>query len=474
MLPLSHYVAKRRELLVRLEQPTLFFAGGERARNYAANTYPYRADSNFLMLFADPEPDSVALLDPADGTTTLFLPARSTETAVWMGPAPSFDEMRERADVNRVVPIDELDVRVAEIARGRALATVAVSDSRTTAHARALTGLDLEATDPNRLAPTWLVDVLAEARIRKTAAELDEIRHAGRVTRDAFTKTMAATRPGVREAELTGIVEGAFLTEGCVPAYASIVSRRGEILHNHAHDGVVEAGDLVLIDAGAELPSGFGADITRAWPATGRFDPEQRTVYETVLAAHERAIDATRAGVRYRDVHFAAARVIAEGLRELGVLRGPTDTLLEVGAHALFFPHGVGHFLGLDTHDLRVFGDRVLLAPGRTRSTQFGTEFLRIDRDLEPGMVVTIEPGMYFVPAILHRADFRERFREHVDFDRAETFLARGGGRGFGGVRIEDDVLVTDGEAENLTPGIPQTVDDVEAAVGSGVPSRCA
>lgn len=474
MLPLTHYVAKRREFLARVAQPVVLFAGGERARNYPANTYPFRADSNFLMLFADPEPESAALLDPADGKAVLFLPKRTTETTVWMGPVPSFDEMRERAGVDRILPVEELEAHVAEITRGRSIASLAVSDSRATSRARALTGLDLDLYDPSRLGPEWLVDVLAGLRIRKTAAELDEIRHAGRVTKEAFTKTMAATRPGIREAELTGILEGAFLAEGSVPAYGSIVSRRGEILHNHAHDGIVEAGDLVLIDAGAELPSGFGADITRAWPATGRFDDIQRTVYETVLSAHERAIAATRAGVRYRDVHFASAEVIVEGLRELGVLRGSTETLLEVGAHALFFPHGVGHFLGLDTHDLRVFGDRVLLEPGRTRSTQFGTEFLRIDRDLEPGMVVTIEPGLYFVPAILDRTDFRDRFREHVDFERAEQFLAHNSGRGFGGIRIEDDVLVTDGDAENLTPGIPKTALDVEAVVGTDAASRCA
>ena len=474
MLPLAHYQAKRRKFLERIRQPVLLFAGGERARNYPANTYPMRADSNFLMLFATPEPESAALFDPGDGTTTLFLPERTTEMFLWMGPVPAFDEVRERAGVDRVLAVDQLETHVKEAARGREMATVAVADSRVTARARSVTGLDLDFYAPERLGPAWLVDVLAELRTRKNDAEIDEIRLAAAATRGAFVKAMGATRPGATEQELAGIVEGEFAKSGCVPAYGTILSARGEVLHNHTHDGVLEEGDLVLADAGAELPSGLSADVTRTWPASGRFDADQRDVYEIVLDAQLTAIAAARASVRYRDVHFAAARVVADGLRELGLLRGSTDALIESGAHALFFPHGVGHFLGLDTHDLRIFGDRVLLGPGRTRSREFGTEFLRIDRDLEPGMVVTIEPGIYFVPAILHRSDFRERFRDFVDFDRTENFLTRNRGRGFGGIRIEDDVLVTGGDPEVLTPGIPKSTLDVETAVGNRVATtRC-
>jgi Xaa-Pro aminopeptidase len=255
------------------------------------------------------------------------------------------------------------------------------------------------------------------------------------------------------------------------PAYGTILSVRGEVLHNHAHGNELRDGDLLLLDAGAERASGYCADVTRTWPVSGTFGPEARDVYDIVLAAEATAIAAVRPGVRFRDLHLGAARVIADGLVQLGLMRGDPDGLVESGAHALFFPHGLGHLLGLDVHDLEAFGDAIAYAPGRTRSKQFGTAYLRLDLDLAQGMCVTIEPGVYFVPAILHDADFRGRFAEQVDFARAERFLALNGGRGFGGIRIEDDVLCTADGHEVLTRDIPKERSAVAALVGRAVSS---
>jgi Xaa-Pro aminopeptidase len=289
------------------------------------------------------------------------------------------------------------------------------------------------------------------------------MRRAAEVSAEAFELALGSTAPGVTERELAALVNGTFARHGGVPAYGTILSVRGEILHNHGHDGVLHAGDLLLVDAGAEIESGWGIDITRTWPASGRFDTEQRAVYEIVLAAQKAAIERCLPGTRWLDVHVTATRVIAEGLRELGLLRGTTDTLVEQGAAAVFFPHGVGHLLGLDTHDLRTFGDAVLLAPGRTRSTQPGLSFLRMDLDLEPGMVVTVEPGVYFVPGMIRSRERRERLRELVDFDRAERFLAANEGRGFGGIRIEDNAVVGGGAPEVLTGAVPKEITELEA-----------
>jgi Xaa-Pro aminopeptidase len=278
---------------------------------------------------------------------------------------------------------------------------------------------------------------------------------------------MTHTRPGVGEQELTGIFEGCLTRHGAVPSYGSIVTVRGEVLHNHAHGNELRSGDLLLVDAGAEVPSGYGVDVTRTWPANGTFTPEQRDVYATVLAALEAGIAAVRTGARWRDVHFAACRVIAGGLVDLGLLRGSVDSLVSRGAHALFFPHGVGHLLGLDAHDLESFGDRILYGPARTRSSQFGTSFLRIDLDLEDGMVVTVEPGLYFVPGIVRLPEFREQFRDCVDFDAAERWLAMNDGRGFGGVRLEENLVVQADGSENLTASVPLEMEDVAASVGA-------
>jgi Xaa-Pro aminopeptidase len=193
-----------------------------------------------------------------------------------------------------------------------------------------------------------------------------------------------------------------------------------------------------------------------------------------VLAAQKTAVSLVRPGARFCDVHFGAARVIAEGLSTLGLLKGDPASLVHRGAHALFFPHGIGHLLGLETHDLRTFGDRILYGSGRSRSEEFGTNMLRMDLDLEPGMVVTIEPGLYFVPAILRRSEFREKFRDAVDFELAERYLAMNGGRGFGGIRIEDNVVVSPGGCENLTSSIPKEASEIERGGIAGEELRAA
>lgn len=465
MLSLDFRLRRRLTFLERLARPALLFAGGEVARNSPFHTHPYRADSNYLLFFDPPEPGSAALFDPDDGTVTLFIPERTIETATWMGDAPSFDEVRQQTGVNRVFAVETILARTPQILNGRAADAFAVADPATTKLARELTRQDLVFEDATRLASPELVDVLAAMRIRKEPEEIQEMRAAAAVSREAHLDVLAAMRPGVSEQELAARFEYALARRGCANAYGTILSRRGEVLHNHAHDNTLEADDLLLVDAGAEMPSGYGADVTRTWPVSGRYNPDQRAVYDVVLASQRAAVRRVAPGTRFRDVHFEAARVMAEGLVELGLLHGEPEGLVERGAQALFFPHGVGHLLGLDTHDLRVFGDRVLY-PGRTRSSEFGTDMLRIDLDLAPGMVVTVEPGLYFVPAILRRPEFRARFSDVCDFDRAESYLAMAHGRGFGGVRIEDNLLVTATGAENLTDDVPKTIDDIERLAG--------
>jgi Xaa-Pro aminopeptidase len=471
MLPLDLRRRRRRTFLERIAHPTLLFAGSEVPRTTPFQTHAYRADSSFLLFFDPPEPGTVALFDPGDGTVTLFVPDRTMETATWSGPMPSFDEVKRDAGVDRVHGLGSFRETVGGIARGRPIDALAVADPLSTLIARDVTGHDLVFTDSARVGPPALVDVLAAMRMRKEPEELDEIRRAAQVTAEAHCAVLEATRPGATEQELTALFEYVCARHACTPAYGTILSVRGEILHNPHHAGTLRPGDLLLVDAGAEMPSGYGADVTRTWPVSGRFDPAQAAVYDAVLAAQARAIELARPGARFRDVHFATALVLAEHLVDLGLLRGSASALVERGAHALFFPHGVGHLLGLDTHDLRIYGDRILY-PGRARSTEFGTDMLRIDVDLAPGMVITIEPGLYFVAAILRRADLRERFRDACDFERAEHFLARDSGRGFGGIRIEDDVIVTSGAPDVPTASIPKRRREIEALVGRAASER--
>jgi Xaa-Pro aminopeptidase len=466
MIPASHYRDRRRQLLDRLDGPLLLFAGGERPRSYPGDPIPYRADSQFHFLFPNPEPGSAAFFDPEEGTVTLFLPERTQVDEIWTGPRPPFDRMREAVDVDAVEAVEHLEEWLEDRVNGRSVGSVAVADPVANARARRITGLPLDFADSNDIAPAPLQHVLADLRFHKAEAELDEMRRVAEITGAGFLEAMGATAAGRTEQEITGILEGAYIRAGATCAFNSIVSVRGEVLHNHSHAHTLRDGDLLLVDSGAELPSGYVADVTRTFPVNGHFTPEQRDVYGIVLAALKEATDRVRVGVRYGDIHRAASRVIARGLVDLKLLRGEPDGLVERGAHALFFPHGVGHLLGLEAHDLEPFGDRILYGPARVRSTQFGTSFLRIDLDLAERMVVTIEPGLYFVPGILRLPEFHEKFHDCVDFERAEQWLAMNDGRGFGGVRLEDDVVVTAAEPEILTLRIPREVDDVEAAVG--------
>lgn len=464
-----NFAARRAALLSRLDRPLVLFAGGAISRNYPANHYPFRADSVFLYFFSRPEAGSAALFDPDSGAVTLFLPERSVEDALWHGEVESFEAARARHGVDQVLAVEGLEAHVAVAAKGRQVDALAVADRKATARARDLTGQALDFDDPEQVGRAELREAIAALRLIKSDDELTVLRRLSPITRDAHVLAMRHSRPGVREQELAGHVEGTFAKAGCVPAYNTILSVRGEVLHNHAHDGTLQAGDVVLLDAGPEdLATGYCNDVTRCWPVGGAFSPEGRDVYDLVLASEQAAIGAVRPGARYRDLHLLASRVLAEGLVSMGLLMGSADGLVESGAHAMFFPHGVGHQLGLDVHDLEAFGDRIHYPMGRTRSPQFGTGYLRMDMDLCAGMTFTIEPGVYFVPAILRSPRFREQFKRQVAFEKAEQFLAMNGGRGFGGVRIEDDVHCTATGPEVLTAAVPRTRAEIEALVGTG------
>lgn len=462
------FVQRRERLLRLLDRPLVLFAGGPISRNYPANPYPYRADSSFLYFFATPEPGAAALFDPADLSVTLFLPRRTVDDALWHGAVESFEEATERNGVHRVLPVDDLLAQVEKLAKGRAVDAIAVADFRATQLARTLSRQELSFDDATRAGRVEVLSAIARLRLLKDQEELRHIAATALVTREAHRAAIGATRAGVSEQLLAGLVEGTFARHGCVPAYGTILSVRGEVLHNHGHGNTLQSGDLVLLDAGAEsVATGYCTDVTRCWPVDG-FTPEGRDVYDTVLRAELAGIEAVKPGARFRDLHLHACRVLAEGLVGMGLLRGNPEALVEAGAHAMFFPHGLGHQLGLDVHDLETFGDRVHYPGGRKRSDQFGLCYLRMDMDLEVGMTFTIEPGLYFVPAILHNAEFRARFKAQVNWELAERFLAMNEGRGFGGIRIEDDVHCTPSGADVLTAAIPRHRADVEALVGTG------
>ncbi len=452
----------RRARLIRRLGEGLVVLGGHRRQplNLPMNLSPPRQSSHILYLTGLEETESAMLLRLDNGRLELFGPEEDPEDEIWHGPRPSFAEIGERLGADATYPLRELEARIAFHRDAGPIHTLPSADP-TWSTTMASFGVDVPAfgTLP-RDADSPLADAMVALRSIHGPEEVEEIRKAADITAAAFEAAMGATRVGVREAQLRALVEGVYRAAGVRPSFDPIVTIRGEVLHCEANPYRLASNDMLLVDSGAESPESYAADVTRTWPARGRFDGRQRAVYEIVLEAEQQCIDRVRAGTEYLDIHLHAARVIAQGLKELGLLRGAVDDIVDNDAHALFFPHGVGHLLGLDVHDIEDLGDRAGYAPGRRRSSRFGLAALRLNRKLEPGMAVTIEPGIYFIPGLLQNGAYRDKHKEWVDFDRAETYL------GFGGVRIEDDVLVTEGDPEVLTEAIPKQPDELEGVVG--------
>jgi len=448
----------RQRLAVAVGRPILLGGHGVRDRNLPGYGLPWRQDSNMLYLVGDPGPGAYALIQP-DGHTTVYRPPAHPDAALWEGEPETTADLRTRLGVDAVVDVDTLAGDVS----GTRCATLAVADPEVNRALSGLTGTPLRfGQDAGDEA---LVDAIIHARRTKHDAEIAAMRVAAAATVQAHEAAMALTRPGVSERALHVAFQAVLAARQCTEGYDTILTQHGEVLHHHGHDASCEPGRMVLCDGGGEVRAhGYGVDVTRTWPVSGHWSGRQRAAYDAVLAAHRHAVDRCRPGVRYREIHDEASRVLATWLLDEGLIQGVSpDDAVALGGHAVFFPHGVGHLLGLDVHDLEAFGDRAAYPPGRSRDPLFGVSNLRLDLPLQSGWVVTIEPGFYVVPSILGDARLRERLGDTVAWDAAEAWL------GFGGIRIEDDVLVTDDGPDVLTGALPTDGDVVASLVGRGL-----
>jgi Xaa-Pro aminopeptidase len=447
---------RRARLAASLSRPALLPAGQSRPRNFQHNRFPFRAESHFLYLVGR-SLESAALVIGPQGSW-LYAEAPDPEAELWTGAMPSLGQLSKELGIE-VRPLEELDA----LPERTELLTLPPQDFESALWVSDLlerdvepgTGAELEGPDLE------LASSMIALRLSHDAAAVQQLREAAAVTELSHRAGMRATRVGLREAAVRAAMEAEITAAGCSTAYGSIVTVHGEVLHNDRHDGVLGEHDLLLADVGAETPEGFAGDVTRVWPACGRFSATQRALYEVVLTSQLAAIEAVGPGVRYLDVHRRAGLTLVEGLIGLGILRGNAADLYARGAAALFFPHGVGHLLGIDVHDMEDLGDRAGYAEGRVRAENFGDRYLRLDRDLAPGMCVTIEPGFYRIARILERPS--EVGELEGVLDRAE--LARFAD--VRGIRIEDDVLVTETGREVLSAGVPKSIADVELAMRS-------
>ncbi|NDJ25593.1 M24 family metallopeptidase [Nostoc sp. B(2019)] len=439
---------RRQRLGKLIDFPAIIWSGDSSPRNFPANRFPLRASSHFLY-FAGLPLSNVAIRLEA-GKLELFMDDPQPSSALWHGEMPTRDEIAQKIGADVARPMAELESWL------EGAATIAVQESATWTQQSQLLNRWVLPQSPPQGIDLELAKAIISLRLTHDDAALAELRKAAAVTVAAHKAGMAATAKAKLEAEVRAAMEGVIIAHNMTTSYTSIVTVHGEVLHNEEYHHSLQPGDLLLADVGAETETGWAADVTRTWPVSGKFSSTQREIYDVVLAAHDACIAKIHPGVEYGDIHLLAATVIAEGLVDLGILQGNAQDLVEMDAHALFFPHGIGHLLGLDVHDMEDLGDLAGYEEGRERSDRFGLGYLRLNRPLRSGMLVTIEPGFYQVPAILNDPKLRSKYQNVVNWQRLSQFAD------VRGIRIEDDVLVTPEGSEVLTAALPNDANTIE------------
>ncbi|MBU0743275.1 aminopeptidase P N-terminal domain-containing protein [bacterium] len=452
------YQQRRRVLRQSVGGGAILLPGNtDASRNYAANVYPFRQDSSFLYYAGIDHPGLVLLILP-DGEEILYGPPAQPDDVIWSGPRPGRGDFAVDAGIDRHEARDELAGELAGLA-GRGVAIHYLPPYRASGRLQLAASLG---AGPDAAADGFsaeLVGAVVVQREIKTDEEIAEIELAIAVSAMMYRIALHNARPGLREAQIAGAMQGVALAHDMQPSFLPIVTVRGEVLHNETYRNKLREGQLLLVDSGVETALRYCSDITRTLPVGGVFSPRQREIYEVVLSAQQAAIETAGPAATNRDVHLAAARAVAAGLIAVGLMKGDAEEAVAAGAHALFFPHGIGHMLGLDVHDMENLGDAVGYAPGEARSDQFGLNYLRLAKGLRPGFVITLEPGVYFIPALIDRWSADGRHADFIDHAAVRKY------RDFGGIRIEDDVLVTEEGCRVLGPPIPKTVEDVELAM---------
>jgi Xaa-Pro aminopeptidase len=454
---------RRALLLKEAGNGLILLPGNEEApMNYADNVYRFRQDSSFLYFTGIRLPHFVLLLDASSGTSVLFGQEPTIDDIVWMGPQPSLAQLAEAAGIEKALPYEALSGHIASaLAQGRTVHYLPPYRGEQVIQLSRWLGRSVD--DITKGASPALIQAVVRQRMTKTSAEIEEIGHAVEVTGQMHVAAMRQAREGMTEAQLAGLVEGIAVAGGGNLSYPVILTVNGHVLHNHEHHNVLRNGQMVLGDFGAETANGYAGDITRTFPVSGRFTAQQRDIYEIVLNTETDAIAACRPGVGYREIHLKAALQIANGLKDLGLMQGDMAEAVAQGAHALFFPHGLGHALGLDVHDMEGLGEQYVgYRPGLERSKQFGLKSLRLARELEPGFVLTVEPGIYFIPQLIDIWQKEGRAKDFIRYDKLEAF------RNFTGIRIEDNIVITAEGCRVLGTPIPKKPEEIEAMRAAG------
>ena len=458
MFETSVYKNRRARLKEKVKSGLVLILGnGEAPANYTDNTYKFRQDSSFLYFFGLNQPGFAGVIDIDSGDEYIFGNDVDMDDIIWMGPQPSVKDMAARVGVSKTAPFARLaDCMKTAISQGRRIHFLPPYRFRNMLLLEELLGIRPALV--KNYASLELIKAVVDLRSVKEPCEIEEITKACNIGYEMHTAAMRNCKPGVKEQYIAGLIEGIAASYGSMVSFPVILSQNGETLHNHDHSQILQEGRMMLTDAGAEEVSHYCSDFTRTVPVGGKFLTRQKEVYNIVLAANNKAIEIAKPGVTYQYVHLEVCKVLAQGLKDLGLMKGDVNEAVAAGAHALFMPHGLGHMMGLDVHDMEDLGQIYVGYDDETRPIeQFGTSSLRMGRRLQEGFVITDEPGCYFIPALIDQWRAQGIHKEFLNYDKIETF------KDFGGIRLEDDILIIPGGSRFLgDKRTPITVEEVE------------
>ncbi|HNV95502.1 MAG TPA: aminopeptidase P family protein [Bacteroidales bacterium] len=466
MFEKSKYVERRQKLMSLVKQGVILLLGNkEVSLNYPANTYSFRQDSSFLYFIGLDIPNLAALIDVEKNDVVLYGDDIDIEDVIWMGHLPSIKDLAALSGIEHVKPFAELAKDLETFSSRKIHFTPPYRNANKIYISESLKMPLAKLKENSSVELSKAIALLRSVKDADEIAHLDEIMAFGY---EMHVTAMKMAQEGMHEQKIAGAIEGIALQYGARVSFPVILSKHGEILHNHHHNNILKKGDLLLCDAGFESNMGYATDNTRTIPVGGDFSQKQREIYEIVLKANNTAIAMSKPGVFYRDVHLASAKIVAEGLKALGLMKGDIENAVAQGAHALFYPHGLGHMMGLDVHDMEDIGENYVGYDETVqRSDQFGLAYLRLAKKLQPGFVLTVEPGIYFIPALIDMWKAEHKFEQFIDYDKVETY------KGFGGIRLEDDILITETGCRIMGNNrIPITPEEVEETVKSACKAK--
>ena len=447
------YIERRKVLKEKVgEGLILLFGNDESSMNYADNTYHFRQDSTFLYYFGIQHPGLAAVIDIDNDKEIVFGNDYSIDDIVWMGPQPTIADRASQCGVSTVFPMRELASVVEKSKKIHFLPLYRPENK--------IKLMELIDVAPKDVANTYsleLVKAVVSQREIKSAEEIEQLHQAVNVSVDMHVAAMKFARPGMTEAQVTAEIHKVALAAGGNIAFPIIATKNGQTLHNHFHGNTIKDGDLFLVDAGYENELSYSGDLSSTFPVSKKFTPEQKEIYEISLAGHEAAISALELNKPYKNAHIAAATTIFDGLKSMGFTKGNAMDAFEAGAHALFFPCGTGHMMGMDVHDMEDLGEVWVGYDGQPKSTQFGLKSLRLAKPLRVGHVFTIEPGIYFIPELIDLWREQGKFNDFINWEKVDSY------RNFGGMRNEEDFVMTENGAQLLGKPKPKTIEDVEA-----------